>query len=142
MTPAEATLAKARRYNRMVKDDPPRETHSSEHAFNPWEGDSETFGRNCKALGFSIFQALSFFGDADSTGPLSDFLEGYHGKPCVHFVGFRGEEYWSAVRIWGTPDYVWPAASFRILGECAAHDTVIFGPSAFNRPKKWKLFAH
>ena len=25
---------------------------------------------------------------------------------CVHLVGFRGEEYWSAVRAFGPPDYI------------------------------------
>ena len=25
--------------------------------------------------------------------------------PCLHFVGFRGEEYWSAVKVWGFPDF-------------------------------------
>ena len=23
----------------------------------------------------------------------------------IHFVGFRGEEYWSAVKVWGLPDF-------------------------------------
>ena len=23
----------------------------------------------------------------------------------LHFVGFRGEEYWSAVKVWGKPDF-------------------------------------
>ncbi|WP_242140237.1 MULTISPECIES: hypothetical protein [unclassified Sphingomonas] len=26
--------------------------------------------------------------------------------PALHFVGFRGEEYHSAVRIWGKPDFI------------------------------------
>lgn len=26
-------------------------------------------------------------------------------KIIIHFVGFRGEEYWSAVKIWGKPDF-------------------------------------
>jgi len=26
-------------------------------------------------------------------------------KRAVHFVGFRGEEYHSAVRVWGKPDF-------------------------------------
>lgn len=59
-------------------------------------------------------------------------------KAVVHFVGFRGEEYWSAVRIWGKPDYTWPKATFRILGECAPDDIVVFGPAAFDKPSKWR----
>jgi hypothetical protein len=25
---------------------------------------------------------------------------------CIHFVGFKGEEYWTAVKVWGLPDFV------------------------------------
>ena len=25
---------------------------------------------------------------------------------CTHFIGFRGEEYWSAVRAFGTPHFI------------------------------------
>ena len=28
--------------------------------------------------------------------------------PAVHFVGFRGQEYHSAVRVWGKPDFIHP----------------------------------
>jgi hypothetical protein len=31
----------------------------------------------------------------------------YHGKQ-VHFFGFRGYEYISAVRVWGEPDFIHP----------------------------------
>lgn len=59
--------------------------------------------------------------------------------PAVHFVGFRGEEYWSAVRVFGLPDVyhrVWDQRAQREIGE---HDTVIFAkygpdwrPSPYN----------
>jgi hypothetical protein len=26
--------------------------------------------------------------------------------PCLHFIGFRGEEYWSAVKVWGKPEMI------------------------------------
>lgn len=38
----------------------------------------------------------------------------------VHFVGFRGEEYWSAVKVWGPPDMVhmgWDHRAQRDIGE-------------------------
>jgi hypothetical protein len=54
---------------------------------------------------------------------------------CVHFIGFRGDEYWSAVRIWGKPDYTWPQATWHILGDIAPEDTVIFAAKAFNKGK-------
>ena len=31
----------------------------------------------------------------------------YHGR-IVHFFGFRGDEYISAVRVWGQPDFIHP----------------------------------
>lgn len=47
-------------------------------------------------------------------------------RTCIHFVGFRGEEYISAVRVWGEPDYIhrgWDRRAQREIGE---GDTVIF----------------
>lgn len=58
--------------------------------------------------------------------------------PLVHFVGFRGEEYWSAVRVFGLPDVyhrVWDQrAQQEIAPGC---DTVVFArretePSPYN----------
>jgi len=46
--------------------------------------------------------------------------------PCVHFVGFRGEEYWSAVRVWGRPDFIHMGWDRRALREIEEGDTVIF----------------
>jgi len=63
--------------------------------------------------------------------------------PALHFIGFRGEEYWSAVRVWGKPDYVWPKATWSVLGEISGEDTIIFAKHAYDVPKKWrKLLAH
>ncbi len=45
---------------------------------------------------------------------------------ALHFVGFRGEEYWSAVRVWGLPDFVHRWWDKRARREIAAQDTVIF----------------
>lgn len=45
---------------------------------------------------------------------------------CVHFIGFRGEEFWSAVKVWGRPHFIhmgWDARARREIGE---GDTVIF----------------
>lgn len=38
----------------------------------------------------------------------------------VHFVGFRGEEFWSAVKLWGYPHMVhmgWDKRAKREIGE-------------------------
>lgn len=59
-------------------------------------------------------------------------------KPLVHFVGFRGEEYHSAVQTFGLPDVfhrVWDQRAQREIAKC---DTVVFAkyhgmePSPFN----------
>lgn len=45
---------------------------------------------------------------------------------AVHFVGFRGEEYLSAVRVWGLPDMVHRVHDARAQAEFADGDTVVF----------------
>lgn len=47
-------------------------------------------------------------------------------KPALHFVGFRGDEYHSAVRIWGKPDFVHPAWDRWAQQDMHPVDTVIF----------------
>ena len=59
-------------------------------------------------------------------------------KPAVHFIGFRGEEYWSAVRVWGLPDFYHRVWDMRAQREIAAEDTCVFAkydpaqPSPYN----------
>lgn len=57
--------------------------------------------------------------------------------PLVHFVGFRGEEYWSAVRIWGLPDVYHRVWDQRALREIAACDTVVFAKYDPARPSPY-----
>lgn len=54
--------------------------------------------------------------------------QAYNERPLVHFVGFRGEEYWSAVRVWGTPDFIHRVNDNRLLngGEKCDQDVVIY----------------
>jgi hypothetical protein len=106
----------------------------------PTEQEWGAFLRRCD---FSWSDAVLLWRDDRCAEPgrddLDAFAQGFAGdRPRVHFVGFRGEEYWSAVRLWGKPDYTWSHATFQILGDCAPYDTVVFGPSAFNKPKKWR----
>lgn len=44
----------------------------------------------------------------------------------IHFVGFRGEEYHSAVKVFGPPDFFHRGWDLRAQREIAAGDTVIF----------------
>ena len=48
----------------------------------------------------------------------------------IHFIGFRGEEYWSAVRVWGRPDFVHLIHDHRLYGDVGQDDVLIFGPKA------------
>lgn len=66
------------------------------------------------------------------------FRTGEVVDPCVHFVGFRGEEYWSAVRIWGLPDFYHRVWDQRARREVADYDLCVFAkydpehPSPYN----------
>lgn len=46
--------------------------------------------------------------------------------PALHFVGFRGDEYHSAVRIWGKPDFFHRAWDRWAQQDVHPIDTVIF----------------
>jgi hypothetical protein len=50
--------------------------------------------------------------------------------PAVHFIGFRGEEYHSAVRVWGLPDFYHRGWDTRAQREIAEGDVLVFGPKA------------
>ena len=47
-------------------------------------------------------------------------------KRAVHFVGFRGEEYWSAVKVWGLPDVIHFHWDMRAQREIWDGDIVVF----------------
>lgn len=47
-------------------------------------------------------------------------------RPAVHFVWFRGNEYLSAVRVWGRPDFIHQGWDRRARREIADCDTVVF----------------
>ena len=47
-------------------------------------------------------------------------------KPCIHFVWFRGEEYHSAVKVWGLPDFIHIGWDPRAAREIWEGDVVIF----------------
>jgi hypothetical protein len=47
-------------------------------------------------------------------------------RPALHFVGFRGDEYRSARRVFGPPDFVHIGWDNRAQREIADGDTVVF----------------
>lgn len=46
----------------------------------------------------------------------------------VHYVGFRGDEYVRAHRIWGGPAMIHKVYDIRVFTEVGDKDIVIFGP--------------
>ena len=47
-------------------------------------------------------------------------------KPILHFVGFRGEEYRRATKIFGLPDMIHRFLDPRAVAEFAKGDTVVY----------------
>ncbi len=47
-------------------------------------------------------------------------------RPAIHFVGFVGEEYLFAVRVFGRPDFYHPSARELHRAFMAPGDTVVF----------------
>jgi hypothetical protein len=133
------TIYARRRWIESVYAKQPKAEIRNEYA-PPTEHEWGAYLRQC---GVSWMDSMTLWHDARCTrhdkSKLKEFISGWHsGKPVVHFVGMRDErQYLAAVRVWGKPDYDWPNATFRIIGECAPGDTVIYGSSAFIRPKRW-----
>jgi hypothetical protein len=55
-------------------------------------------------------------------------------RPAVHFVGFRGDEYSAARRVWGTPDFVHYNWDRRAQRDIAPGDTVVFARHGADHP--------
>lgn len=58
----------------------------------------------------------------------------YESPTCVHFVGFKGDEYTSAVRVFGKPDFFHRKNDIRLVfgGELAPHDIVVYANGSEN----------
>lgn len=55
-------------------------------------------------------------------------------NPALHFVGFRGDEYTRAVRIWGKPGFIHMIWDRRAQREIADGDVVLFARSEHDQP--------
>lgn len=79
-----------------------------------------------------------FHGAALADRNWNAFLEALYGPSALHFVGFKGDEYTRAVRLFGKPDFIhrYNDARFRHGGELAPHDMVVYanGSEADPRP--------
>lgn len=52
----------------------------------------------------------------------------------IHFVGFRDDRYWSAVKVWGLPDFIHRGWDTRAQREIADEDVVIFAAGDEHQP--------
>ena len=64
---------------------------------------------------------LAGMSDAAKTKPENRAL-----LPALHFVGFRDERYWNAVRIWGKPDFIHITYDRYAVQDMAPWDVVVF----------------
>jgi hypothetical protein len=55
-------------------------------------------------------------------------------RRCSHFVGFRGDEYASAVRAFGLPDFIHVVWDARAQREIADGDLVVFARGDHDQP--------
>jgi len=52
-------------------------------------------------------------------------------RTMIHFIGFRGEEYHNAVKVFGVPDFFHLVHDHRAYGDIDKdNDVVVFGPKA------------
>jgi hypothetical protein len=132
------TIQEQRRRIEAVYANQPQEDAVSKNPFAP--PTEEEWGAYLRMCGCTWADATSLWHDERCTNhnpydpkAQAAFAKGWQGnRPVVHFVGMQDErQYLNAVRIWGKPDYDWPTASFRIMGECAPGDVVVYGRSAF-----------
>ena len=61
-------------------------------------------------------------------------------RHCIHFVGFSGEEYWSATKVFGEPDFIHRGWDLRAQREIAEGDTVVFAQGAYDQEPRTKSY--
>ena len=62
--------------------------------------------------------------------------------PLVHFVGFRDDRYWNAVRVFGPPDVVHRNWDPYAAGDVAPCDTVVHATGEWSRaPRSFSMEA-
>jgi hypothetical protein len=93
------------------------------------------FGKQCAGLGFDWEQSWGLYQRSDVARDDHEFIRGYNGS-ALHFVGFRGNEYRSAVRVFGKPDFIhrhWDARA-KHGGELAPDDMIVFAKGTEHDP--------
>lgn len=88
---------------------------------------AQAYGAKLARQGFTLEVATRLFNTSFYRADTEGFMTGFNGfKPCTHFVGFRGDEYVSAVRTFGKPDFIHRVWDVRVPGDVAPGDTVVF----------------
>ncbi len=65
----------------------------------------------------------------DATGVIRLTVKSWHTmteQPAIHFVGFKNDRWWNAVKVWGKPDFVHRFWDARAACEVSPIDVVIF----------------
>lgn len=59
----------------------------------------------------------------------------------IHFVGFKDDRYWNAVKVWGLPDFYHRVWDVRAKQEAKPGDIIIFARAKdfdnIDNPSKW-----
>lgn len=96
---------------------------------------AQLYGQKLCREGFTLEVALRLFEASTYSNDMEGFMTGFNGfKPATHFVGFRGEEFWSAVKVWGRPDFFHRHWDARVPGDVAPGDTVVFAKGTDQDP--------
>ena len=62
-------------------------------------------------------------------------------RPCTHFVGFRDDRYWNAVRVFGRPDFIHRGWDMRARREIDFEaDTVVFATGPHDQAPRLRSF--
>lgn len=57
-------------------------------------------------------------------------------RPLLHFVGFRDDRYWNAVKVWGVPDMIHEIWDRYGADDVAPGDVVIFANGPDDQPPR------
>lgn len=60
--------------------------------------------------------------------------------PITHFVGFRDDRYWNAVKAFGQPDYIHRGWDIRAQRDIARGDLVVFADGASDQEPRHRSF--
>lgn len=58
----------------------------------------------------------------------------------VHFIGFRDDRYWAAVKVFGPPHYVHIGWDLRARREIDAEDLIVFAEGSYDQEPRVKSF--